>query len=54
MVDLGFTDVDEVFNKVDADITARLSYDSEEEFDDKLATLFSKTKGKITQIKYNW
>ena len=54
MIGLGFTDVNEVFNRVDADITARLYYDREEEFDNILAKLFSKTKREITQIKYSW
>jgi hypothetical protein len=52
MLDLGFTDVQEVFNKVDADITARLDFKNKDECDEKFTQLFVKTGEKIGQLSY--
>ena len=53
MVDLGFTDVQEVFNKVDADITAQLNFDDKTERNTKLESLLDKTGEKIGQLSYS-
>ena len=53
MLDLGFTDVQEVFNKVDADITARLEFKDKNECDGKFTKLLIKTGEKIGQLSYN-
>ena len=53
MMDLGFTDVKEVFNNADADIIARLEYNNEHEPNQKIIKLVNRTNEKITQISYN-
>lgn len=53
MLDLGFTDVQEVFNKVDADITARLNFNDKTECNAKFKSLFDKTGEKIGQLSYS-
>lgn len=52
MRDLGFTDVKEVFDKPDADITARLNFNDKTECDEKFESLFEKTGEKISQVSY--
>lgn len=52
-MDLGFTDVKEVYNRADADIIARLDYNNMVDFNQKFQNLIDKTKGKITQISYD-
>ena len=53
MLDIGFTDVQEVFNTPDADITARLDFKDRNECDEKFRLLFTKTGEKIGQVSYS-
>lgn len=52
MLDMGFTDVQEVFNTVDADIVAWLNFKDKNDCDEKFKTLLTKTGEKIGQLSY--
>lgn len=52
MSDLGFTDIEEKTDKVDADIIAKLDYKDEGDLNRKFTELFARTGEKIDQVSF--